>query len=98
MMVDGIATIMSADSEVAVAIVEAVADRKGVDPIELPPLYDVVDTDGLEGIVDGDRAGSLQVRFTYAGYRVTIESAAEPEITLEPMITSSGDTACGSPS
>ena len=89
---------MSADSEVAVAIVDAVADRKGVDPTELPPLYDVIDTDGLEGVVDDERAGSLQVQFTYAGYRITIESAGEPEITLEPMISSSGDTACGSPS
>ena len=98
MWVDEIARIMSADSEVSVAIVEAVADRKGVDPIELPPLYHVIDTDGLEGVVDGDRAGSLQVQFTYAGYRVTVQSAAEPEITLDPMISSSGDTACGSPS
>jgi hypothetical protein len=60
------------------AIVEAVAERKGVPSLRLQPrLYDAVDTDALETILDGASSGSntpVEVRFEYAGYSVTVRS------------------------
>lgn len=53
-------------------LVSAVAERKGVDPIELEPLYSVVDPDALDTIV-GSGGESVELSFDYAGYRVTVE-------------------------
>lgn len=58
------------------AIVEAVAEKSGVDPLELPPLYEAVDSDCLDHIfaaMDSDVQRSAL--FTYAGYDVTITAA-----------------------
>lgn len=51
-------------------VVRVVADETGVDPLDLPPLYDTIDTDALNAAVDGLESGS--VRFDYAGLSVTV--------------------------
>jgi len=65
-------------------IVEAVADREGVDPSHLdPPLYQVVDPEALETLVgSGGRPGDhpVTVQFEYAGYRVVVESDGTLEV------------------
>lgn len=64
-------------AQVGVDIVERIADRQGVDPLDLDvPLYEVVDADALEALTNGtmdSRSGAnLRVEFTYYGYAVTV--------------------------
>lgn len=58
------------DATASEAVVVTVADRAGVDPIALPPLYDSIDADALDKIFRDDRPG--RVSFSYAGYEVTV--------------------------
>jgi hypothetical protein len=52
------------------AVVEAVADHRGVAVEELrDPLYDVVDPDALDDLF---RDGTGRVAFEYLGYDVTV--------------------------
>lgn len=54
-------------------IIEAVAAADGVTETELPPLYETIDPDALNTVVqDG-----TTVSFDYAGYRVEIEGKTE---------------------
>lgn len=59
------------------AVVDAVADAADADPIDLPPLYGVVDPDALDGLFgpilgDGLPSGG-RIEFSYAGYDVAVE-------------------------
>ena len=58
-------------------VVDAVATRAGVDPASLsPPLYDAIDPDALDALVESDPKGRQSpptVRFHYAGYAVTVD-------------------------
>lgn len=64
-------------------IVYAVAERKGVDPVDLSErLYDCVDPDALDRLFDTgghDAVGS--VVFTMAGCRVRVESGRAVVVT-----------------
>lgn len=57
------------------AVVEAVAEAEGTEPVELtPPLYKAVDPDALDELfaatrTEGRMAG--EVTFSYKGYEVT---------------------------
>ena len=59
------------------AVIEAVARRAGVDPLDLDTsLYDVVDPDKLDDLVGGvNRTGRspVEVTFRYHGYAVTVD-------------------------
>ena len=64
---------------VSEAVVEAVADRKGVDITGLEtPLYRVIDPDALERLVAMRRESGTRspvcVRFRYYGYDVIVDS------------------------
>lgn len=59
-------------------VLEAVAVTSGVDPLELPPLYDVVDPDKLDALVASTTDG--KVSFTYAGYEVTVDGGSGVEV------------------
>lgn len=61
---------------VSVAVVEAVADAEGVDPVGLEtPLYEAVDPDALEALVGASGHGGFEgyVSFVYCGYDVTVD-------------------------
>jgi hypothetical protein len=59
----------------SVAVVERVAAREGVDPVEVtPPLSDVVDPEALDRLSGAD-SGALVV-FSYCGYVVTIDEGS----------------------
>ncbi|QCS43032.1 HalOD1 output domain-containing protein [Natrinema versiforme] len=66
-------------------VVEAVADREGVAPMELqPPLYDAVDPEALNALVssaDGDTdTGTVRVSFEYNGYDITVGSDGDVSV------------------
>jgi hypothetical protein len=68
-----VATIEDTDAP-ASAIVEAVAEREGVDTTELPPLYDAIGPDILEVFHDADADANQRVTFEYHRYSVTVSS------------------------
>lgn len=63
-------------------VLEAVAVTSGIDPLELPPLYDVLDPDALDVLVVSMSDGKLS--FTYAGYRVEVDADGEVRLLEEP--------------
>ena len=67
------------------SVIEAVADRVGVDPTELRPgLSDVVDPDSLDHLFaragDGESASIGCIEFRYCGYDVTVYSDGRVDV------------------
>jgi hypothetical protein len=60
------------------AVVERVAGCEGVDHTELVPLFDAIDPDALNKLVERDRekGSALRITFTYHGYDVTVTGDA----------------------
>jgi len=57
------------------AVVDAVALATGRDPLDLPILEDVLDTDALDVLVTHSAAATTRVSFTYGGVDVVVDSA-----------------------
>lgn len=70
---------VSRDATVSERLVQAVATATDTDPLELPPLYDAVDPDALDAMVEGMADG--RVSFTYAGCEITV--TAEGAISVD---------------
>jgi hypothetical protein len=76
------------DSDLTTVIVYALADARGVSPVELksPTLYECVDAESLETTLFGEnggatsRQGSGTVKFQYAEYVVTVTSDGWVEV------------------
>lgn len=66
------------------AITMGIAERKGVDQTDLPPLYEVVEPEALDRVVDNEN--SCRVSFEYAGYEVTVEGANA--VTIDEKVAS----------
>ena len=61
------------------AVIEAIAQASGTDPLEIEPLYDVLDPDALDALftdplTGASRDGDIAVTFRLAGYEVTVWS------------------------
>jgi hypothetical protein len=66
---------------VSTAVVEKVAESKGIPHTELPPLSDVVDPDALDAIYTaGPTSTQPAVQFTYAGCHVVVRSSTDIEV------------------
>ena len=66
----------------SMVVIEAIADREGVDPVDLDtPLYDAIDLDALDAL-SADVAGTsaLEISFQYEGYDVTVTGDREVRI------------------
>ncbi|ELY65700.1 HalOD1 output domain-containing protein [Natrinema versiforme] len=66
------------------AVVTAVAALRETEPADLPPLYEVVDPDALDSLVEhaqrvGD-AGTHQVWFTYETFDIGVRTDGEIRI------------------
>ena len=55
-------------------VVEALADATDTDPLELEPLYNVVDPEALDRLFRTDSHISASVRFEYEGHTVEVRS------------------------
>lgn len=70
----------------SVAVVEAVADATGRDPLELPSLSGTVDPDALNSILapetarNGSGGNTVQVSFEYAEVVVMVDSTGLIEV------------------
>ena len=56
------------------AVVSAVADVEGTDPVELPPLYDAIDPDSLNKLFASGSESVNRISFDYAGYSIVVEA------------------------
>jgi hypothetical protein len=70
-------------------VVQAVAEETGTDPVDLPPLYDVIDPDALDAVfasgrdgTDSTRGDSRELRFTYADREISVRS---DDVTVGPL-------------
>ena len=61
-------------------VVNAVAETKGIDATELVPLYESIDTDALNVLLDSPKS-QIEVTFKYGEY--LIEVTTDGEITVE---------------
>ncbi|MCU4744792.1 HalOD1 output domain-containing protein [Natronoglomus mannanivorans] len=60
------------------AVVSAVAEASGADPLELPPLGRAIDPDALNELFTGRSESTVaEVTFQYAGYDVTVRGNGE---------------------
>ncbi|WP_247003627.1 HalOD1 output domain-containing protein [Halosolutus gelatinilyticus] len=71
-------------------IVSAVSDAEDCDPLSLPPLWDVIDSEALDELFAPTRTGRHRagsVRFDYAGYEVTVTVDADTtgNVSLEAL-------------
>lgn len=60
-------------------VVRAVARETGRDPLDLPPLYGVIDGDSLDAYIERIDYGDLS--FAYAGVTVTVYATGTVQIT-----------------
>ena len=68
----------SSDEPAAMAVIKAVADKVGIDPVDLTdPLSDAIDPDALDAVC---RYSSAHVTFEYHGYFVTVDSTNQVEL------------------
>ena len=57
-----------------------IADAGDVDPIDLPPLADVVDPDALDALFVGDGRSEGTVRFDYCGHAVEVRASGDVRV------------------
>lgn len=66
-------------------IVREVAEKKGVDAMDLqPPLYDAINPDAMDALFGGSDG---ELTFEYCGYSVSIDS--DREVSVDPIDTPS---------
>lgn len=65
-------------------VVTAVAEVTGTDPVEMPPLYEVVDPDALDSLLarEGHSTNGTMtcVTFTYQGCEIAITTSGDVSI------------------
>lgn len=66
---------------VTTAVISTVATRADTDPVDMDPLYSVVDTDALNALFQPGAEG--QVAFTYNGYEIVAHS--DGEVNVSPV-------------
>ncbi len=73
-------------------VIEAVAQKEGVSAIELvPPLYDAVDPDALDALVQSDadpNASRVEIEFTYRNYLVRVRNTPEVTVSIREEVSS----------
>ncbi|AEN04699.1 hypothetical protein Halar_0934 [halophilic archaeon DL31] len=67
------------EGTISVRIVDKVANATDTNVLEQPRLYDAVDSDALDALIEGMAQGKLS--FVYAEHEVTVES--DGAITLD---------------
>ena len=70
--------------QISETVVTAVAEAKDVDPLDLDPLYTVVDPDALNSVfrpTTGSPPTSMELHFSMAGCQVVIHGDGEVVVT-----------------
>lgn len=74
-------------------VIEEVATTINSDALELPRLYDAVDPDALDALVE--RMSDGEISFTYAGQVVTVDSAGTVDVEDPAPRSTTGETVLG---
>lgn len=67
------------DLNVAEEIIERISRRTEEDPLELPLLYESIDTEALERLL-ASSDGYVSVEFSYCGYDIAVDGNRGIEI------------------
>lgn len=69
----------------SVGVISAIAERRGVEPTTLPPLYEWIDPDALDALFEPTRSGRRggRISFTYDGHDVVIDCDDGLEIAVD---------------
>lgn len=90
---------MATGTPLGAEIVERIAEREGVDPVDLDDLlYDAIDAEALDALTDGvdDRQGqNLRVEFTYHGYAITVDGTRSVTIDEQTRPAETEETSPG---
>jgi len=70
-------------SNICVRVVEEVASREDVSALDLPPLYNSVDPDVLESLIEGRADEGSRFTFSYCDYTIAVDS--EGSISVEEV-------------
>ncbi len=77
------------EQSVSFDVIEAVAEREGVDPLDLEPpeydaLYDVINPEALDALFatreNGQERPTGRIEFPFCGYHVVVTSDGEVEV------------------
>lgn len=63
------------EEDATTTVVRTVAAAEDVDVLDLPPLYDVVETEIVDAIARSEVGEESWVTFSYCGYRVEVDSS-----------------------
>ena len=74
----------SEDETVSETVIAAVADAKGVSPLDLDPLYDSIDPDALDQLFDHAGGGSSITRLSFEMADCEVHVRANGEVTVTP--------------
>lgn len=77
MSVDLSTTETTQTESVSTRVVSAIADAKGVDPLDLPPLFEDIDPDALDSLFEATATSPRtegRLTFTIDGYEVVVYS------------------------
>lgn len=63
------------------AVVSAVAEVEGTDPVELPPLYEAINPEALNDLFMSRPVSAVEtVSFQYGGYDVVVRGSGEVQV------------------
>lgn len=65
------------------AVIQAIAEAKGVDPLELDPLYDRIDLDAVDRLFASADVPAGRLTFDVAGCRVRVR--ADGQVSATPL-------------
>lgn len=82
--VDGNAT-RSEQESLSMRVVEALAEAKGVSPLDLDrPLYETIDPEALDNLFGPDADATGHVAFVVDGFEVTVTANREVYVRRQP--------------
>ncbi|SDK22188.1 HalOD1 output domain-containing protein [Natronorubrum texcoconense] len=76
----------SGSQTASLAVIETVAAVSRMDPIELPPLYDVINPDALNTLFEPHERrtdSELRIEFSYNGFDIVVREGPEVVVRLE---------------
>lgn len=62
------------NDSLSLSVIEAIADATDTDPVELEPLYNVVDPEALDQLFQGTTPATARVQFSYGEHTVEVRS------------------------
>ncbi|WP_126663922.1 HalOD1 output domain-containing protein [Haloterrigena salifodinae] len=60
------------NDSLSLSVIEALADATDTDPVELEPLYHVVDPEALDQLFQGTTPATARVQFSYGEHTVEV--------------------------